>query len=374
MSLLSMKYRNSKPIKFLTERLLQRSSVLVFIGTVFGLALSGINNTRFEASTNFWSRDISIEAGISKISFGRRLDWDQAPQFCKFILQDPKPFSKTCDHNPADWTCRFRKGTSAMFSTGHQDYYLFTKHFKYLRRKGIYIDIATNDPVRTSNTFFFDRCLGWPGICVEANHRYFESIYRLRSCSLVPTCISRKDGQIVQFNLNRLRGGIVDDSYKFIDEVQKNRNTSEIVRQRCTTMRNIVRRNGITTIDLLSLDVEGHEMDVLRSFDLEKVVIKVLTVEVSKSNSEKLSSFLSNYGYVKHLIDKSFIGNASGFFLEDDIYLHETVNQIESTVVPQNRKKINIHEGLFQGIYRSPMCHVMNYNFGDNRWPRKKPR
>lgn len=137
--------------------------------------------------------------------------------------------------------------------------------------------------------------------------------------------MSSRDGQVVEFNLNQLRGGIVDESYKFINDMEKYRNTSERVRLKCTTMGNVVGRNGITTIDLLSLDVEGHEIDVLKSFDLEKVIIKVLTVEVSKTKSEGLSSFLSKYGYVRHVIDTRSIGNTSGFYLEDDIYVHETV-------------------------------------------------
>lgn len=320
-----MKNKNVRSIKKLAERLVRRIAILVIICFVIGWGVASLNKISFEQSARLWKQDMRIGSSITAMSFGQRHDWDQLPQFCKYLLQNPKPFSKTCNHNPKDWICRSQKGTSAMFSTGHQDYYLFTKHFKYLKRKGIYIDIATNDPVRTSNTFFFDRCLGWPGICVEANHQYFEAIYRLRSCSLVPTCVSSRDGQVVEFNLNQLRGGIVDESYKFINDMEKYRNTSEMVRLKCTTMGNIVGRNGITAIDLLSLDVEGHEIDVLKSFDLEKVIIKVLTVEVSKTKSEGLSSFLSKYGYVRHVIDTRSIGNTSGFYLEDDIYVHETV-------------------------------------------------
>ena len=35
------------------------------------------------------------------------------------------------------------------------------------RRRGVYVDLASNHYKRISNTYFFDRCLGWRGVCVR---------------------------------------------------------------------------------------------------------------------------------------------------------------------------------------------------------------
>lgn len=148
-----MKNKNVKSIKKLAERLVRRIAILVIIGFVIGWGVASLNKISFEQNAMLWKQDMRIGSSITGMSFGQRHDWDQLPQFCKYLLQNPKPFSKTCNHNPKDWICRSQKGTSAMFSTGHQDYYLFTKHFKYLKRKGIYIDIATNDPFELQTHF-----------------------------------------------------------------------------------------------------------------------------------------------------------------------------------------------------------------------------
>ena len=50
-----------------------------------------------------------------------------------------------------------------------------------------YADVAANHFKRISNTYFYDRCLGWRGLCVEPNPRYHADLREKRSCELVPT-------------------------------------------------------------------------------------------------------------------------------------------------------------------------------------------
>ena len=40
-----------------------------------------------------------------------------------------------------------------------------------------------------SNTLFFDKCLGWRGVCFEPQTRYHGWIRRTRGCTLVPSCV-----------------------------------------------------------------------------------------------------------------------------------------------------------------------------------------
>ena len=37
------------------------------------------------------------------------------------------------------------------------------------RHGGTYVDLAANDAIFRSSTYFLDACLGWKGVCVEAN-------------------------------------------------------------------------------------------------------------------------------------------------------------------------------------------------------------
>ena len=295
----------------------KRASCSFFLPFALVMLITCIPLTRL-SPTSFHSQSIIFNF--------QRHDWDvtEEPKFCRQLHENPMPFSKDCDLNH-DLTCKNNPKESRMFSTGHQDFYLYTQHFKKLRRPGVYIDIATNDPIKTSNTYFFDRCLRWSGICAEANHYYFESIFRQRSCQLVPTCLGSRDKHVVSFQYDALKSGILGDNYKFKDKVQNSTRVSERKRLMCTTMQLVLDRLSLAVIDLLSLDVEGFELEVLKGIDLHKVTIKVITIELSESTVKPVEEHLRQFGYYRHEVNRSLIGGTRGFYFEDVMFLHRTV-------------------------------------------------
>jgi hypothetical protein len=65
-------------------------------------------------------------------------------------------------------------GVGSQFS---QDIFLFDNIFKYWpmrQRRGYYVESGSNDPVSISTSLFFDKCLGWTGLCVEPQPRYHQ--------------------------------------------------------------------------------------------------------------------------------------------------------------------------------------------------------
>ena len=233
----------------------------------------------------------------------RRQDWrdeNTTPKHCEDILRLPMPFDKSCKRKATaeeggDFRCA--DGRVLMFSQFRQDYILYKFHFKHLKRQGNYLDVATNEPIGLSNTYFFDRCLGWSGLCVEGNPRYFEKIHRLRSCALLPTCVGEYDGQAVDFILKGGSGGI-DSTNKGAARWTANNEPIRKIKVRCTTVgKELLRYKFSKTIDYMSLDVEGHELHVLHGIDWKATKINVLTVEVSRKSYAPIQEFMSSIGY-----------------------------------------------------------------------------
>ena len=71
------------------------------------------------------------------------------------------------------------------FGQYHQDWFMYMHFFK-TQKKGFYVDVGSNHYVRHSNSFFFDFCLGWKGLCVEPNPIYHEGVLRVERVSCVP--------------------------------------------------------------------------------------------------------------------------------------------------------------------------------------------
>ena len=52
------------------------------------------------------------------------------------------------------------------FSQTGQDRLLF-EHFFRGKRNGVFVDVGAYDGTTFSNTLFFERSMGWSGLCVE---------------------------------------------------------------------------------------------------------------------------------------------------------------------------------------------------------------
>lgn len=229
---------------------------------------------------------------------------------------------------PADFNSPY------LFSTEQQDYYLYSRHFKNMKRQGIYVDLATNRPILYSNTYFFDRCLGWKGLCIEANPIYYQRIYSRRSCSLVPTCISTVEGEIVKFNIppgadGGGGGGIYAEDYKLYDQNASQDEKNRMLELKCTTFDTVVNRFNISVIDYLSLDIEGLEPKILQNISWDKIRINFITVE-DNTITQPFLDFMTTKGYTRHVIthtdEEELMSSETGRMLRhDSLFVHDSV-------------------------------------------------
>ena len=93
----------------------------------------------------------------------------------------------------------------------------------------------------------------------------------------------------------------------------------KIVTLQPRTMQSILDETNMHNIDLFSLDVEGHELNVLKSIDFSKNTINVILVEMLNTNSEleKIRDFLKEKNYKFYDI----VGR-------NEVYILNTFNEI----------------------------------------------
>lgn len=296
--------------------------VLIGMGISTAYAHSGMSRGTADGMMKQVSR---TSVGIVE-AIRSRADWEseQIPAFCQDIKEYPQPHRKNCSTRFMDeGTPKCDESRAMMFSQYGEDYYLYTRHFSKLKRAGIYVDIATNDPIGISNTYFMDRCLAWSGICVEANPKYYERIHRERSCALVPTCVSEKDGEQVEFAMSGPGSGIVS-THRQGRSIEKR--ALSIVRKRCVSMDKQLRRYNVSHIDYLNVDVEGHELEVLRSFNWPRISVNIISVEVTATSRILIRQFLESKGFDR-LYTEDDTANMKGMPIYDsnEFYVHSSV-------------------------------------------------
>lgn len=145
-----------------------------------------------------------------------------------------------------------------------------------LPSKGYFLEIGASDGITFSNTYYFEK-LGWEGICFEPNpYQYTQAkLYRQQ---VEPVAITKQDGD-VELHLSK--------SFPDWSSIVPSDDTQEIIIVPGKSLETIIAENKINNIDLLSVDVEGAELDVLEGFPFEKHQPYIVIVEFMNKLNEK---------------------------------------------------------------------------------------
>ena len=167
---------------------------------------------------------------------------------------------------------------------------LFNKNFK-----GTYVDLGCFHPVRVNNTFQFYK-KGWNGLNIDLNPLTIDLFNFARPTDTnICAAISNKRVKKKLYFLGDL------DPKNTLDLNHKNwlgkhfnidKKDFKIKNVKTRTLSEILNKNKFYNIDFLNIDIEGHELEVLRSVNFQKFNIKVICVELINFN--KLSGNKKN--------------------------------------------------------------------------------
>lgn len=184
-----------------------------------------------------------------------------------------------------------------------QDYILNELYFKN-KKSGVFVDIGAHDGKTLSNTYFYEKHLNWSGICIEPLPKVFNQLKKNRNCTLIEGCAwsenTKKTFRCIE-GYSEMLSGIVD-SYpeqhvkRINEESQYHNQIINDIIVNCYNINDLLITNGLTRVDLLSIDIEGGELEVLKAIDYDKIHIDVI---LSENNYEdfNLRKFLIGKGY-----------------------------------------------------------------------------
>jgi FkbM family methyltransferase len=192
------------------------------------------------------------------------------------------------------------------YSQCGEDLHLLEHYFKDKKGPGVFLELGALDGVLYSNTKLFEDELGWTGILIEPNPDQFVSLLRHRPrCKLYQSLVSdSKEPCTFRFfrHGHAAVSGVQDtlpaahhaeyfDKYGFLP--------NGTMAMTPVSLTEIVKDSGFQGIDLLSLDVEGHELNVLRSYDFS-VPIRIILIEnlENTERDEECRKLLEDTGYV----------------------------------------------------------------------------
>lgn len=191
-----------------------------------------------------------------------------------------------------------------------QDKFVNEQFFKN-KKNGVFVDIGAHNGVTFSNSHFFEKELGWNGICVEPIPAIFNQLQNNRKCVCVQGCVTNFDGaatfaEVVSSNVETqmLSGLYLKYDPRQIQRISAQGGQLKYFEVPCYTPKSIFEVFKISYIDFLSIDTEGGEFDILLSIDLAKVDIDVITIEVNYPEDKRIYNYLTthNYRFVQRLV------------------------------------------------------------------------
>lgn len=181
---------------------------------------------------------------------------------------------------------------------------------------GIYVDVGCHDPVRSSNTLSL-YLHGWRGINVDANPRLIDRFKRVRRRDVaICAVISDQEGDIVFHEFDdELVSTVATEALPEWQSKWKKRG-ERVVKAR--TLNAVLEENATPGMDigLLSIDVEGHDLNVLRSVDLDRFRPKLIVVEMHHLDLKRIPE----NPVCRHLEERGFhqiaYDSLNGYFVD----------------------------------------------------------
>ena len=174
--------------------------------------------------------------------------------------------------------------------------------------KDCFLDIGAFEPIRISNSHHF-HMNGWDVHAIEANPTTCELLRQHRqhvyNCAVADTCKDSVTFHVVSNGDPTWTAGYsainISDEYRTIFPGGIKTVDQITVPQRTVNSLMENEMKDVTSIGIVSLDIEGGEYDCLLGFDLKKYQPKMFVIE-NVTKDAKIDAILEQNGYVRKYV------------------------------------------------------------------------
>ncbi|WP_323813312.1 FkbM family methyltransferase [Cellvibrio sp. NN19] len=173
------------------------------------------------------------------------------------------------------------------------------------KENGYFVEFGACDGLSMSNTLLLEQRYNWKGILAEPNPIWHEQLLKSRKASICKKCVSSSSGEIISFlstpnepELSRIEKIIPND----IHEKNGNRDLTDRIDVETISLNDLLDQyNAPSYIDYLSIDTEGSELEILKSFDFSRHQIQLISIEHAGDTEKRveIKNILEGNGYTR---------------------------------------------------------------------------
>jgi FkbM family methyltransferase len=166
------------------------------------------------------------------------------------------------------------------------------REFFVNKPSGFFVEVGANRPQERSQSWHLER-LGWSGVLIEPHPDLAEQLCRMRHAKVFAVACSSRENSGKRMRLHVAGPHSALDRDRMAPGTQPEQMIVVPVR---TLDDILVEARAPAQFDFLSIDVEGHELEVLSGFDLARWQPRLILIEDHVGNLKR-HKFLKNSGY-----------------------------------------------------------------------------
>lgn len=185
------------------------------------------------------------------------------------------------------------------------DQFIFERYFRDIGIKGVFVECGAFDGLMECSCKFFEESMGWKGYNIEPVPWVYKRLCENRPASInINRALSDKSGlatfQAVDhptFGKECTNGSLAHtNAHRSL--LQEGGCSFIPVEVSLMSWRDFVQQYNLARVDLLVLDVEGHELSVIEGMRGCEVLPDLICIEVGHLDFEEIRNQLGVLGYI----------------------------------------------------------------------------
>ena len=173
------------------------------------------------------------------------------------------------------------------------------------KKKGTYVDVGCYHPIDGNNTYLlFKR--GWNGINIDLNKTSIDLFKKARNKDLNLNFAISNNSKKIKFYFRK--------NINMLNTINKNFAKNNFLKGYKTgliqskTLNSILEDSNFSKkkIDFLNLDIEGNEINALKSLNFHKYSPKLICIEIHKTTGRNKKDQLKNNTLYKFLVKRGY--------------------------------------------------------------------
>lgn len=143
------------------------------------------------------------------------------------------------------------------------------------KTEGFFVEFGACDGIFLNNTYLLERDFGWRGILAEPDTFWHDRLQKTRTTRIDKRCVSSVTGsQLTFYQSNQPGHSSPDKSHPYLGSV-----LDTCIVETVSLLDLLKDHDAPRFIDFLSVDTEGHEMEVFNNFDFYQYRFGFICVE-----------------------------------------------------------------------------------------------